>query len=88
MRNLFARAIMGLMAALFLGSMAMGQANTPGGDSLYDRLAGESHSLYDRLKDAGTGGPAPKHDVTGVWTGLLEALSGPVSPMTSLGEKR
>ncbi len=85
MRSPFARLIIGpmaalvwgLMAALVWGPMAMGQAGASGGNS-----------LYDTLKDAGTGGPAPKHDVTGVWTGPLGALRGEVPPMTPLGEKR
>src|SRR5216684_1016149 len=76
-RNPFARLIIGLMAALVWGPAAMGQAGTSGGNS-----------LYEKSKDAGTGGPAPKHDVTGVWTGPLGALKGEVPPMTPLGEKR
>ena len=88
MRNLIARLIFGLMAACILAPMVMGQAGAGGNNSSYDRLAGGTNSLYDRLKDAGTGGPPPKRDVTGVWTGLLEALGGVVPPMTPLGEKR
>ena len=77
MRSPFARLIIGLMAALVWGPMAMGQAGTGGGNS-----------LYETLKDAGPGGPAPKHDVTGVWTGPSGSLRGEVPPMTPLGEKR
>lgn len=38
-------------------------------------------------KDLGTGGPAPKQDVLGVWAGPLEAEKGEVPPMTPLGQK-
>ncbi|PYU21321.1 MAG: hypothetical protein DMG30_18045 [Acidobacteria bacterium] len=88
MRNPFAGLIIGLMAAGILTPMLMGQTGAGESNGSYDRLAGGINSLYDRLKDAGTGGPAPKHDVTGVWTGLLEAQAGSVPPMTPLGEKR
>ena len=38
-------------------------------------------------KQLGTGGPAPKHDVLGVWAGPLEAEKGEVPPMTPFGQK-
>jgi len=38
-------------------------------------------------KNLGTGGPAPKHDVLGVWAGPLEAEKGEVPAMTPLGQK-
>jgi hypothetical protein len=76
MRNLFAKLIIGLMAVVILAPMAMGQAG-----------AGLGNSLYNKLKDTGPGGPAPKHQVTGVWTGPLESMKGEVPSMTPLGQK-
>src|SRR5438445_10685030 len=38
-------------------------------------------------KNLGTGGPAPKHDVLGVWAGPLESEKGEVAAMTPLGQK-
>ena len=76
MRDLFARLFMGLTAALFFVSMAMAQAGAAG-----------ENNMYNRLKNDGTGGPAPKHSVTGVWTGALEATRPEVPPMTPLGQK-
>ncbi len=63
MRTLFARFVIGLMAAPFFVSMAMAQAGAAG-----------ENNMYNRLKNGGTGGPAPKRSVTGVWTGALEAI--------------
>ena len=76
MRTLFARFVIGLMAAPFFVSMAMAQAGAAG-----------ENNMYNRLKNGGTGGPAPKRSVTGVWTGALEAIRPEVPPMTPLGQK-
>ena len=55
MRTLFARFVIGLMAAPFFVSMALAQAGAAG-----------ENNMYNRLKNGGTGGPAPKRSVTGV----------------------
>jgi hypothetical protein len=74
MRNRFVRLAIGAMSLLALATMASAQA-------------GLNNNMYNRLKDQGTGGPAPKHDVTGVWTGPLEAVRGETPPMTELAQK-
>ncbi len=74
MRTLFARFVIGLMAAPLFVSMAMAQAGAAG-----------ENNMYNRLKNGGAGGPAPKRSVTGVWTGALEAIRPDVPPMTPAG---
>src|SRR5689334_25026887 len=76
MRKLFARLSIGLIASAVLAPMAMGQAG-----------AGLGNSLYNKLKDMGPGGPAPKRSLTGVWTGPLESMRGEAPAMTALGQK-
>ncbi len=76
MRTLFARFVIGLMTAPLFVSMAMAQAGAAG-----------ENNMYNRLKNGGSGGPAPKRSVTGVWTGALEAIRPDVPPMTPLGQK-
>jgi hypothetical protein len=45
-------------------------------------------TLYQKLEAAGeTGGPAPKRDLTGSWTGPLTATYVDAPPLTPLGEK-
>lgn len=77
MRNLFIGLIVGVMAAFIAVPLARAQAG-----------AGLNNSLYNKLKDAGPGGPAPKQSMTGVWTGPLEAMRGDAPPMTALGQKQ
>ena len=61
-------------------AMAQGQsAQLPG--------AGQANTLYNRL-NIGPGGPAPKKDLSGSWTGPLDAKLGDVPPMTPLGQER
>ncbi len=49
--------------------------------------AGQANTLYNRL-NIGPGGPAPKHDLSGAWTGPLDAQLGEVPPMTPLGQQK
>ena len=64
------------MAAPFFVSVAMAQAGAAG-----------ENNMYNRLKNDGTGGPAPRRSVTGVWTGALEAIRPEVSADDALGQK-
>jgi hypothetical protein len=77
MYRAFARTILGLLAVLVCCSVAMAQAR-----------GGFQNTLYNRLsKDPSTGGPAPRHDLSGAWAGPIEAKEGEIPPMTPLGQK-
>ena len=78
MRNLIARSILALLTMLAVSSVGMAQAG-----------AGANNSLYNKLsKDDSSGGPAPRRDLSGTWTGPLEPKRGDVPPMTPLGQQR
>ena len=80
MRNPFRGAIVGLVLAVAFTSPAMAQAPPQAG-------AGQANTLYNRL-NIGPGGPAPKRDLSGSWTGPLDARIGEAPPMTPLGQGR
>jgi hypothetical protein len=46
-----------------------------------------SASLYSKL-DAGTGGPAPRRDLTGFWAGLVVPKLNEISPLTAWGQEQ
>jgi hypothetical protein len=74
MKKLFGKIVVGVAAILVFSSSAGAQG------------AGAANTLYNRL-DIGSGGPAPKRELTGSWTGPLDARIGAVPPMTPLGQK-
>jgi hypothetical protein len=76
MRNIALMIGIGLIAAIPVAPIAIAQS-----------AAGGRNTMYNKLKDMGPGGPAPKHSVTGVWTGALEPVRGEVPPLTALGQK-
>jgi hypothetical protein len=76
MRNVYAQLALCIMSVLVFSSMAMAQAGAAANDNLYNQLA-----------NVGPGGPAPTHDIGGLWTGPIEAKKGEVPPMTPLGER-
>ncbi len=45
-------------------------------------------NLYEKLADTGTGGAAPRRDLTGFWAGLVAAKLNDVPPMTSWGQEQ
>ena len=49
---------------------------------------GGPESLYDKLGDTGTGGPAPKRELTGFWAGNVAAKLNAVPPMTAWGQEQ
>ena len=49
--------------------------------------AGARNTLYNKLGSDTSGGPAPVHDLSGVWAGPLEPDRGAAPPMTELGQK-
>jgi hypothetical protein len=44
-------------------------------------------SVYQKMQDAGPGGPAPVHDLNGSWAGPLEPKLGTASALTPAGQK-
>lgn len=70
--------VMALAATFASSPAAMAQAG-----------AGANNTLYNRLNaNTGAGGPAPKHDLSGAWTGPIQATPGEVPPLTPLGMQR
>ena len=83
MRNM-ARGIVGLTVVLFFSSYAWSQnrqANQP-------IRADDGKTLFDKASTTGTGGPAPRQELTGFWVGLVSAKLNPVPPMTSWGQEQ
>ncbi len=69
-------AIAGIILLSF-SSWAMAQAGNALDNTLYSKLN----------KDPSTGGPAPRHDVSGAWAGPLEPEHPEVAPLTPQGQK-
>jgi len=66
--------VMVLAAVLASSSPAMAQA-------------GLNNNMYNRLKESGPGGPAPKRDFTGTWAGPITADKGGDPSLTPEGQK-
>ena len=80
MRNALLTSMIGVVALLAFGSLAMAQGSAPR----------TKESLYNgnRLKtDPTRGGPAPVHDVNGTWAGNLTPERPEIPALTSLGQK-
>jgi hypothetical protein len=61
--------VMVLAAVLAFSSPAMAQA-------------GLNNNMYNKLKESGPGGPAPKRDFTGSWAGPVAAQKGDYPSLT------
>jgi hypothetical protein len=82
MRNLLMGSIVGLAGVLFCSSHALAQNPPP------QQSRGGISNVYDKLGDTGTGGPAPRQDLTGFWAGLVGARLNAVPPMTPWGQEQ
>jgi hypothetical protein len=86
MRKQFKGAVVGLLATLFLSSLAVAQTPPPTHGT-------DPWMYYPEDVPEGTGGPAPKRDITGTWNGpgSSDAIPRPsraeVPPLTPLGQK-
>ncbi len=49
---------------------------------------GGADTLYDKLGDTGSGGAAPRHDLTGFWAGQVAAKLNDVAPLTPWGQEQ
>jgi hypothetical protein len=81
MRNLLMGCVVSLAGVLVFASQALAQtAPQPN--------RGGTDTLYDKLANTGTGGPAPRQDLTGFWAGLVGARLNEVPPMTPWGQEQ
>jgi hypothetical protein len=80
MRNLLKVCIVTVAGVLIIPYQALGQASPQA-----DRA---SNSLYNKLGNTGSGGPAPHRDLTGFWAGLVEPKLNEVSPFTPWGQEQ
>ena len=78
---IIALALGALACALFFSPFAMAQAAPPQGGN-----GGNGNVLYNKLNN-GPGGPAPSHDLSGFWTGPIQAQPGEAPSMTPLGKQ-
>jgi hypothetical protein len=74
MRNRLFGVTVALAALLAFSSPAMAQA-------------GLNNNMYNKLKESGPGGPAPKRDFTGSWAGPVAAQKGDDPSLTPEGQK-
>jgi hypothetical protein len=82
MRKQFGNSIAGLAGVVVFFSYAVAQTPQP------QRTPGGPGSLYEKLGDTGTGGPAPHRDLTGFWAGRVAAKINEVPPMTPWGQEQ
>jgi hypothetical protein len=84
MRNLLMAPLIALAALTTFSSSTQAQQvfQRPG------ELEQRPPSLYQKIQGTGPGGPAPRRDLSGSWTGPLEPKAGDVPPMTALGQAR
>ena len=99
LRNLLPRAIIALAAVLALSPLAWAQTTASQGapsQSMPSQQAGEARSpwkYYPKDRAVGTGGPAPKRDLSGTWAGPLSGsgvpsfAEQPAPPLTPLGKQ-
>ncbi len=82
-RDVNTKVVIASLALLACSTAAIAQDNR-GGNAL-------DNTLYTKLNraDPSSGGPAPKHDLTGYWAGPLVATKGDdIPPMTAMGKQR
>ena len=83
MRSVAIGCVIGV-AGVFFSSYAWSQnrqANQP-------IRADDGKTLYDKASSTGSGGPAPRQELTGFWAGLISAKLNPVPPMTPWGQEQ
>jgi hypothetical protein len=81
MRNLRTGHVVSLAGALIVSLLAFAQ-NSPKPNY------GGPEDLYEKLGDTGSGGPAPRRDLTGFWAGNVAAKLNEVAPMTAWGQEQ
>ena len=84
MRNVANGCVIGLAGVMFFSSYAWSQNR----QSNQPVRADEGKTLYDKASSTGSGGPAPRQELTGFWAGRISAKLNPVPPMTAWGEEQ
>jgi hypothetical protein len=81
MWNLLKISVASFAAALLISSTAFAQ------DSPKPNYGGPE-DLYQKLGDTGTGGPAPKRELTGFWAGRVAQKLNDIPPLTPWGQEQ
>jgi len=81
MRNLLKVSFICMVGALPIAVSTLAQ-NSP------QTNRGGVDNLYEKLADTGTGGAAPRRELTGFWAGLVAAKLNAVPPMTAWGQEQ
>ncbi|PYU18041.1 MAG: hypothetical protein DMG32_26700 [Acidobacteria bacterium] len=76
--------MVGLAGMLLFSSVASSQTREPNKPIRAD----EGKTVVDQLSKNGSGGPAPRQDITGSWAGPASPKENPVPPMTVWGEEQ
>jgi hypothetical protein len=84
MRNLANGCVIALAGVLFFSSYAWAQNKQ---DNQPIR-ADDGKTLYDKASSTGSGGPAPRQELSGFWAGLVSAKLNQVPPMTAWGQEQ
>jgi len=81
MRNLLESWVVSLAVALLVSPHALPQTSPKPN-------RGGADTLYDKLGDTGSGGAAPRRDLTGFWAGQVAAKLNEVAPLTPWGQEQ
>jgi hypothetical protein len=85
MPNSVAKPIVGVLAVLVVSSVVL--ARNPDGRAGQAARGGTTTNAAQPTKDATPAGPAPKHDLNGVWVGSGRGGGQPFPPYTAQGKK-
>jgi hypothetical protein len=85
MKKYLLASVVVVMAALVPPSLALAQ-DTP--TTRPGQVDQRPPSVYQKMADAGPGGPAPVHDLNGFWNGPLEPKFGDMPSLTPLGQSK
>ncbi len=81
MRNLLKVCVVSLAGALLVSPQVLAQTSPKPN-------RGGADTLYDKLGDTGSGGEAPRRDLTGFWAGQVAAKLNDVAPLTPWGQEQ
>jgi hypothetical protein len=84
MQNVPKCCIVGLVGVLLFSSYLLSQTRQPNKPIRAD----DGKTLIDQLTKNGSGGPAPRHDITGFWAGPPSPKENEVPPMTAWGQEQ